>query len=350
MALYYVNTDSTAGGDGTTNATSGANRAYATLDEAVDARWTGTPSTIIEIECSAPSGVADTAPVTITDIPSTSANRLRIYAATGHEARANSWDTAKYRLSVNAGFNAAISISDEFVRIENLQVENTAALANQPRCISINGKASSDVRITGCRCWNSGNTATPGGADVIDLGNNVAFGVIVANCILEGGERSFRSYYSDDTGAVLVLYDNLAIGPTTTCFRIGMSNGFGNTYLKNNICQGAGVTNYEFVEGTASVTSVTNISEDATSPQSGLRNLAVTFVNEGSGDYRLASSDTAAKDAGTDLSGDAQYAFSTDINGTTRSGTWDIGPHEYVSAGGSSIPVFIHHYQQQGIL
>jgi hypothetical protein len=349
MALYYVNTDSTAGGDGTTNATSGANRAYATLAAAVSARWTGTPGSIIEIECSAPSGVADTAAVTIADVTSTSTNRLRIYAATGHEARANSWDTSRYRLSGSAGFAAMLSISDEFVRIEGLQIENSRALADQPRCVSINATASSDVRITGCRLWNSGNTTSPSGADVLDLGNNVAFKVTIANTIFVGGERGFRSYFADDSGAVLILYNNLAIGQTATCFRIGGATaGLGNTYLKNNIAQGAGITNYEFVEGTGSITSATNISEDATSPQTGLRSLAVTFENEGSGDYRIASGDTAAKDAGTDLSGDAQYAFSTDINGTTRSGTWDIGPHEYVAAGGGSVvPILQIIYRQQ---
>ena len=41
--------------------------------------------------------------------------------------------------------------------------------------------------------------------------------------------------------------------------------------------------------------------------------------------YNLDSSDTAAKDQGVDLS---EY-FTTDKDGTTRSGTWDIGAYEY---------------------
>lgn len=50
-------------------------------------------------------------------------------------------------------------------------------------------------------------------------------------------------------------------------------------------------------------------------------------MNEGSYDFHLDSSDTAAKDQGYDLSA----IFTTDIDGDTRSGTWDIGADEYVA-------------------
>ena len=34
-----------------------------------------------------------------------------------------------------------------------------------------------------------------------------------------------------------------------------------------------------------------------------------------------------------------------DIDGDTRSGTWDIGADEYIAAGGLSIPVAMRHYR-----
>ncbi|MCK5613313.1 hypothetical protein KAR91_66190, partial [Candidatus Pacearchaeota archaeon] len=55
----------------------------------------------------------------------------------------------------------------------------------------------------------------------------------------------------------------------------------------------------------------------------------VVFNNTAGDDYTLDSTDTIAKDQGTDLSGDGNYAFDDDILGNTRSGTWDIGFHEY---------------------
>lgn len=42
-------------------------------------------------------------------------------------------------------------------------------------------------------------------------------------------------------------------------------------------------------------------------------------------------------DAGTDLSADANIAFSDDIDGDPRSGTWDIGADERVVAGGETV-------------
>lgn len=58
-----------------------------------------------------------------------------------------------------------------------------------------------------------------------------------------------------------------------------------------------------------------------------------TYVDADNKDFHLASGDTTWKDQGTDLSGSAVYPFSTDIDGETRTGTWDIGADEYASAG-----------------
>lgn len=58
-----------------------------------------------------------------------------------------------------------------------------------------------------------------------------------------------------------------------------------------------------------------------------------TSVTAGSEDHHPVSG-SALIDAGTDLSADGDYAFSTDGEGTTRSGTWEIGPLEYDAGGG----------------
>jgi hypothetical protein len=68
-----------------------------------------------------------------------------------------------------------------------------------------------------------------------------------------------------------------------------------------------------------------------------------TYVASGSGNYHLASNDSVCMNNGTDLSSDEDYPFDDDIDGETRSGSWDIGFDEYVAAGGISIPVVMHH-------
>jgi hypothetical protein len=72
----------------------------------------------------------------------------------------------------------------------------------------------------------------------------------------------------------------------------------------------------------------------------------VTFV--GSGNYHLSSSDTEARNNGTNLYNDSYYAFQTDIDGQDRGGSgavWDIGADEYVAAGTSAYPYYA--YAQQ---
>jgi len=53
-------------------------------------------------------------------------------------------------------------------------------------------------------------------------------------------------------------------------------------------------------------------------------NVFVDYINF---DFHLKSTDTELKDVGVNLS----YAFTKDIDGETRTGTWDIGADEYVS-------------------
>ena len=61
-----------------------------------------------------------------------------------------------------------------------------------------------------------------------------------------------------------------------------------------------------------------------------------TYVNSGGDDFHLDSSDTVAKGNGTDLSGDANYAFDDDIDGDTMS-DWPIGFDEPVAGGADEI-------------
>lgn len=96
------------------------------------------------------------------------------------------------------------------------------------------------------------------------------------------------------------------------------------TSVKNNIASGSGNDYSGTLNGSA-----TNISADATSPQVGLRNISLTFVDAANDDYHLDATDTAAIGAGTDLSG----SFTNDIDGDTRpAGAWDIGADQTADA------------------
>jgi len=101
-------------------------------------------------------------------------------------------------------------------------------------------------------------------------------------------------------------------------------------------------------EGTFNAASSNNASEDATAPGANslinqtLTNISWVSTDTNTEDLHINSGSTL-KDAGVDLSG----IFTTDIDGVTRTGTWDIGADEYVAAGGGlSIPVAMADYRQ----
>ncbi|MCK5082833.1 MAG: hypothetical protein KAR31_07985, partial [Candidatus Omnitrophica bacterium] len=80
------------------------------------------------------------------------------------------------------------------------------------------------------------------------------------------------------------------------------------------------------IQAGASLTMTENLTYTHASPD---KVSAVIFVDEtaASLDFHLAQNDTAAKNAGTDLSADAYLAFSDDIDGESRV-IWDIGADE----------------------
>ena len=86
--------------------------------------------------------------------------------------------------------------------------------------------------------------------------------------------------------------------------------------------------------GTLHADSNYNASTDATAPGANSRiSQTFTYENAVGLDYHLDSIDAGAKDFGTDLSGDATYPITLDVDGTTRSGSWDIGADELVTSG-----------------
>lgn len=128
----------------------------------------------------------------------------------------------------------------------------------------------------------------------------------------------------DGSGVVVRAYNN-----TIVDCRIGFARTAGTMVPKNNIVQD---TSNVCFSGTMT-SSQTNISSDATSPETGLRSIDLDFVDAANGNYHLAGTDTEAIGAGTDLSADADLPFSDDIDGGARAGgAWDIGADQAAAA------------------
>lgn len=176
------------------------------------------------------------------------------------------------------------------------------------------------VVTSGCQyCWFVGCigkiTTSSNQAFIIQ---NLLSGAV--NCLAYESAIGFRSNFS---GVGAKFYNCTAYGCGT-----GFEATAGAPIAKNCVAEG-NTTNWF---GTWTKTTCTD--EDG-----------VVFVNTATDDYHLDSTDTAAKDQGTDLSADATYAFDDDIDGDTRSGSWDIGFDENLSAGSSGNPNY--YYNQQ---
>lgn len=266
----------------------------------------------------------------------TSAAFLIRFQSTGANRHSGIWNTGLYRLT-NAGI--ALQVQDPNFELFNLQIETT-------------GTGTGNYR---------GLLAGSGSLEILASGNIFK----AASCNLGGGGSCFSVLWRTDTlNSRCIFINNVGIQPTVNTsdvFRIDCSanaNGdyvviYNNTayggstgfkthgagssdaqYVKNNVSNGSFTTAYDLAAYGSFTTSVTNnnVSNDSSSPNVAYRSKTCSFTSTtgGSENLHLLSGDTNCKDSGADLSADAQYSFSTDIDNQTRTGAWDIGADEIV--------------------
>lgn len=84
---------------------------------------------------------------------------------------------------------------------------------------------------------------------------------------------------------------------------------------------------------------ISNVAADASGIHS-KNSTTVAFVNAASKDFHFSPADTAAKEAGVDLSADPNLPFAVDIDGQARPGgnAWDIGADEQFLGVSSTTP------------
>lgn len=311
MAVRYVNTASTAGGDGTTNATTGANRAYASLNE-----WEAARQAVLSEpeECICEGATADATAVVISGWTLTAANYISIYTTQANR-HGGKWNTGKYRLAV--GHALALRIQEDYVRLDGLQISSTFTYATAVGIVTHDALGTAgEFRISNCIIKEASASGYGGYGLIFSYVTGVnSYVAKVWNTIIYDVRKSGAfGIKTEDTDWVLHCH-NVAIHNCDTSFY----NNAGTFNAKN--CGSAAAITAAF-SGT-----ITQTTCSSTTP---------TFVDETNDDFHLAAGDTTWKDVGTDLSGDANLAFSVDIDGETRSGTWDIGADEYIAAGGGA--------------
>jgi hypothetical protein len=352
LQTYFVNRCSSAGGDGTTNGTAGATRAFLSLSEAEGVLDGGTYTSegtsditiygkqfddiaiqIILDKCGTPTNDAtqvsfDTSWATSLD----GTHRLLVRAADGTSIAGQSTTDSRHLGVFGAGYKiTATSANVGALRLQSaniivLDVEAESTHASSGRGMQTSAVASWLINVLG--------TTASTGAPAFEIGN----GTILVNCI---GKNSATTVIADNgaSNTSTRVYNCGAVAGST----LGLSNNAGEYTAKNTWAFGSGTSDFETgASGFDSGSDTNNASEDSSAPganpETGLVSTAATdFVDYAGGDYAPQSGGSLDGE-GADLSADGSFPFAFDIAGATRS-SWSIGPFNTAAGGGGTTPL-----------
>lgn len=320
----YVNTASTAGGDGTTNATSGANRAYASLSEweAAERADLVTAGDIHIVTCEG--STADTTAVQILSANWTTgpSNYIEIRCDIGAGRHDGKWNTSAYRMEVTV--DGSLVVTTQAVRVIGLQflLTTTTSQKRSFRAHTLNTGA--DIRVSDCifRATVSGVA----GHEAFSLEdsdgtyrvfNNIIYGYNTTGSIGINTEGSSGTYYCYNN-----TIDDCDIGMTGQTGFVAKNNVVFNSTTAYSGSFHANSTNNGYDNGSAPGSSGIDLSAEVGTD---------LFTNYGSNNY-LPKAGSALLAAGADLSADSNIAITVDAIGTTRPATPDIGALEYATA------------------
>lgn len=315
MITRYVNTASSAGGDGTTNATTGANRAYATLNEAEASEQCVLADTI-EFICEGTA--ADSTIVTFSGWTTTSSYTINIRTtqANRHDGK---WNTEKYRL-VDSNYSPIVTLDESHVTVDGLQIENTRNTSGGGT-LKINAVAGIYIENTIIR------SSPLTGARTVEATSSSTVATFI-NCIVYNPHvtaNSYRGFYLRCSSATLYnctiynfngigVYRNTGTVTSTNC--VSFSNGDDFSGGTQTFCASDDGDGTDAVHWTGGATDWANVFEDYANDDFHLKNFSGTGAIIGQG---------------TDNPGSGLY--SDDIDGDTRTSVWDIGADEYVASG-----------------
>jgi hypothetical protein len=348
MLTRFVNPGSS-GGNGTTNALSGANAAYASLsaaEAALEGDYTAESPTSLDFYGGSGGGgftvscalriVCDMGNPRVVDTTTArfgtatwvldATHKVVIQAADGTSIAGQATTDSRHKGVANAGYkvagttNSLGSITAEFGHMVFLDLEAEGTSGTSRRGWSTTTPASGQIWIV-----NAIGSAAAGGSSRYGLfyANNT---VVVNGLFSSGGDAPI---VNNGSTASSFLYNCGAIGTAGT---VGISaNTSEPTVINTWSVHGTLAFDADIVTG-----ALNNASNDSSAPtggteQTGIVTTAATdFVNYGSGDYKPYLNGKLEGN-GTSLAADGTFPFAFDIAGVARS-QWDIGPFAYVAA------------------
>jgi hypothetical protein len=335
-AQFFVNAASAAGGDGTTNATSGANRAFNSVDDALAARFAVTPDLTaadIRLILDCEGTTADDENIQFASYQFTSnyaAGQYVLIRAQGAHRHAGVYSTSAFRL-LPSSINNILGVSNVGcdVVFDGIQINMTGSLASNPIAFSFLNNGTNRLHLKGCIVRSTG-TGTPSGSAAITGTGTSGRRLYMENCLVDGPFfQGVQLNFLSGSGRCVIYY----------CTFVGIyRNGIaatdassGRVFLKNNRVDTLVSPGQSFSLSGTTATSGANYTADAFSPQDGTYENK-TFTWAGGGSYLLAGADGFV---GADLAADAELPVSTDVLGNTRT-TFYAGFHEFGGSAGPS--------------
>lgn len=334
----YVNTAS-AGGDGTTNGTSGANAAYASLSS-WEANSGGSATDDYIVDCCGTA--ADTTGVTVDFATNITTGSVTIRGnrsdPAGFYDGPESISSSHYRLSVG-NVTVCLSLTESNCTVDGIQLEIGHTGTFRGAIIYSTAAASSTldirnnrVRNTGTTDYGIGTSATIGGTDVIrTVENNLVIGFDVAGITARVSPNFTNTWnilhntvYGDGTADGIYLQAGAGSGSP-------VFNVKGNAVANNTLA----IDYADVAAGTL------NFADNACGAASGTTDEIVlgTTTDAWTSPGLTAGSDFTIKGTSSSLYNAVNPTLlTTDITGFTRDGTnHDVGAFEYQSAGGIAV-------------
>ena len=324
MITRYVNMGSTPGGNGTTDATAGASRAYASLSEAIAAFHGTDPGDAVTIIVRRGAGGKDTTGIFQPNVV-TSATRIFRIDAHADDRATPLWDDAKYILEVTNGhgfYNNTINYL-ELVGLQVHVIETDTGSWEGVKLTNQNQHATDVLNVID-RCYVR-NTRTTGNTTGIDLGGaDVATRIGIArNCVVQG-------FSTGVVGACGV--NSRAVNVSAVRNRYNYIGDFAGLRLQN--CLSAQPIDLGFALAAVTGSSHNAADDGSTAPGANSHNSQTfAFVDPDGPDWHLLEADAGARGLGlADPLNGEDGAFTHDMDGVERTEPWDIGADQYIAA------------------
>jgi hypothetical protein len=302
LTTRYVNAASS-GGDGTTNATSGSTAAYASLDAAITAL--SAVSDDIEIYCEGTT--VDSVRANVTGMSATS---LLIEG------------DGDYTID-NSDYSRTFSVLQDDVTIRRINIIRRASGAVDVRGFFSSGSA--NLVVEDSTFTHAGTVTSDSNNELVAIAPDASSSMIFRNNYIFDSQHVGLSIAAEGSEDIYVHNNTIKDSDEDGLF-INTGNQNANLVsVINNLVVGSGDDDITLDHSPTTEVTTTNATSDATSPESALRNVSVTFDTAPT----LDSGDTDVIDEGTTIA-----AFSDDIYGTSRpqGSSWDIGAYELTAS------------------